>query len=471
MPIGSITNGVHAPTWTARELVEMGTQTTSQGDPVDVDGPVHFDGVDSIKAADLWSIRRTLRTRLVEEVRRRIRETALSRGATEAEVGWTATAFDPDVLTIGFARRVPSYKRLTLMLRDPERLKALLLDPERPIQLIIAGKSHPADDGGKKLIQEMVAFADDPEIRHRIAFLPGYDIGMARYLYWGCDVWLNNPLRPLEACGTSGMKAALNGGLNLSIRDGWWDEWFDGQNGWAIPTADGVEDPDRRDEVEARAIYELLEQPGAAAVLRDRPRRRARPLGRDGAAHAARDRPQGARDAHGARLRAGAVRAGRRLGPGDGRRRVRARRARRPGGGRTCCTTGTTVRVAHVEATGAGDTPEIGSTLALRAEVELPGLAPRDVQVQAAYGRVDDSDGLHQVTTVPMAHEHTDGSRHWFTATVPARADGRIRLHGARAPALGAHGRPGGARGGHQCVTSTLVTLQPRRSHAPRVTS
>ena len=158
---------------------------------------------------------------------------------------------------------MPSYKRLTLMLRDPERLKALLLDPERPIQLIIAGKSHPADDGGKQLIQEMVAFADDPEIRHRIAFLPGYDIGMARYLYWGCDVWLNNPLRPLEACGTSGMKAALNGGLNLSIRDGWWDEWFDGQNGWAIPTADGVADPDRRDEVEARAIYDLLEQPGA----------------------------------------------------------------------------------------------------------------------------------------------------------------------------------------------------------------
>ena len=365
---------------------------------------------------------------------------------------------------------MPSYKRLTLMLRDPERLKALLLDPERPIQLIIAGKSHPADDGGKKLIQEMVAFADDPEIRHRIAFLPGYDIGMARYLYWGCDVWLNNPLRPLEACGTSGMKAALNGGLNLSIRDGWWDEWFDGQNGWAIPTADGVEDADRRDEVEARAIYELLEQPGAAAVLRDRPRRRARPLGRDGAAHAARDRPEGAGDPHGARLRAGAVRAGRRLGPGDGRRRVRpgARGGRVAGAPAAQLARRSGWR--HVEATGAGDTPEIGSTLALRAEVELPGLAPRDVQVQAAYGRVDDADGLHQVTTVPMAHEQTDGSRHWFTATVPARADGRLRLHGARAPALGAHGRPGGARGGHQCVTSTLVKLQPRRSHAPRVT-
>ena len=119
------------------------------------------------------------------------------------------------------------------------------------MQIVIAGKSHPADDGGKQLIAQMVRFADDPDVRHRIAFLPDYDIGMARYLYWGVDVWLNNPLRPLEACGTSGMKAALNGALNLSILDGWWDEWFDGENGWAIPSADGVADPDRRDDLEA----------------------------------------------------------------------------------------------------------------------------------------------------------------------------------------------------------------------------
>src|SRR3954465_4300353 len=279
VPIGSITNGVHAPTWTARELVELGTQTTSQGDLAAVQGDVHFDGVDRIDSAELWRTRRMLRGRLVDEVRRRLRETALSRGATEAEVGWTETAFDPDVLTIGFARRVPSYKRLTLMLRDPKRLKALLLDDERPIQLVIAGKSHPADDGGKQLIQQMVKFADDPEIRHRIAFLPGYDIGMARYLYWGCDVWLNNPLRPLEACGTSGMKGALNGGLNLSIRDGWWDEWFDGSNGWGGPArappprphrpGDRGAGPGGRDDVEANALYELIED-HVAALFYDR---------------------------------------------------------------------------------------------------------------------------------------------------------------------------------------------------------
>src|SRR6202000_1958302 len=215
-------------------------------------------GIDRVSDADLWSVRRVLRERLVGEIRRRIKASALQRGMSEAELGWTTSAFDPDVLTIGFARRVPSYKRLTLMLRDPERLRALLLHPERPIQIVLAGKSHPADDHGKQLIAQMVKFADDPALRHRITFLPDYDIAMARYLYWGVDVWLNNPLRPLEACGTSGMKAALNGALNLSILDGWWDEWFDGENGWAIPSADGVTDQERRDDVEAEALYELI---------------------------------------------------------------------------------------------------------------------------------------------------------------------------------------------------------------------
>jgi starch phosphorylase len=364
-----------------------------------------------------------LRARLVDEVRRRLRDTALSRGAAEAEVGWTDSAFDPDVLTIGFARRVPSYKRLTLMLRDPERLKALLLDPERPIQLVIAGKSHPADDGGKQLIQQMVKFADDPEIRHRIAFLPGYDIGMARYLYWGCDVWLNNPLRPLEACGTSGMKSALNGGLNLSIRDGWWDEWFDGQNGWAIPTADGVSDQARRDDVEAHAIYDLLstqvlprfyetDRDGIPTRWVEMVRHTLRETGpKVLATRMVRDYTE--------KLyvpAAGSARSMAEAGYAPARTEAqwRARVLESWSG----------VRVAHVEATGAGDTPEIGSTLALRAEVELPHLTPTDVEVQAAYGRVDDADGLHEVTTVPMQHEHTEGSRHWFSATLPLERTG-----------------------------------------------
>ena len=241
---------------------------------------------------------------------------------------WIDDALDPDVLTIGFARRAASYKRLTLMMRDPERLKRLLLHPERPIQLVIAGKAHPADDGGKKLIQDIVKLSDDPEIRHRIVFLPNYDIAMAQPLYPGCDVWLNNPLRPYEACGTSGMKAALNGGLNLSVLDGWWDEWYDGDNGWAIPTADGVEDVDKRDDLEADGALRPDRERRRAAVLRPRPGGRPDPLAGDGAAHAQVARPQGAGHPDGPRLRPRALRAGRRQRPAA---QLRLRRRRQAG--------------------------------------------------------------------------------------------------------------------------------------------
>ena len=270
VPITSVTNGVHAPTWVAREIVtlaqEQAVVAESGRRPVDASAGVIADPADdpsfwdraASDPARIWELRRLLRARLVAEARRRLRASWRQRGASEAELIWIDSVLDDDVLTIGFARRVPSYKRLTMMLHDPARLTALLLDPDRPVQIVVAGKAHPADDGGKQLIQQLVRFADHPEVRHRIVFLPDYDMAMARTLVQGCDVWLNNPLRPLEACGTSGMKAALNGGLNLSILDGWWDEWFDGQNGWAIPSADGVPDPARRDEVEAAALYDLI---------------------------------------------------------------------------------------------------------------------------------------------------------------------------------------------------------------------
>ncbi|MEI7629995.1 MAG: alpha-glucan family phosphorylase, partial [Actinomycetes bacterium] len=266
VPIASITNGVHAPTWVAREILDIAANALGpdQGDEASAWAVIAQAGDEH-----LWGIKRSLREQLIEMARERLRASWVNRGASEMELKWVDDVLDPDVLTIGFARRVPSYKRLTLMLRDPERLRALLLDPIRPIQLVIAGKSHPADDGGKRLIQELVKFADEVDVRHRIVFLPDYDISMATLLYPGCDVWLNNPIRPLEASGTSGMKAALNGALNLSILDGWWDEWFDGKNGWAIPTADGIGDPDRRDDIEAAALYELIEN-SVAATFYDR---------------------------------------------------------------------------------------------------------------------------------------------------------------------------------------------------------
>ncbi|MEN3263376.1 MAG: glycogen phosphorylase [Pseudonocardia sp.] len=393
VPIGSVTNGVHGHTWEAREV------TALLGDPGP--GATHSPH-DPVSDEVLWELRGALRARLVTEVRRRVREAWLQRGASAPELGWTDQVFDPNVLTVGFARRVPTYKRLTLMLRDKGRLRDLLLDPHRPVQLVVAGKSHPADDGGKALIQEIVRFADDPAVRHRIVFLPDYDMSMARYLYWGCDVWLNNPLRPLEACGTSGMKSALNGGLNLSIRDGWWDELYDGANGWAIPTADGIEDPVRRDDLEANALYELLATQVAPAFYErtDGVPTRWTELVRH-TLTTLRPQVQATRmvreyveDWYAPAGRAAARIIADDFGPA---RELAAYRAR-------LNAAWLRVRVTGVDASGLPDTPEVGAPMTVRAAVQLAGLSPSDVTVEAVVGRVGHTDDLADAVTVAMQH-------------------------------------------------------------------
>ena len=407
VPIGSVTNGVHAPTWAAPEWIDLATRILG---PELVEEARGWERLQDLSAEELWSTRNALRGKLVEEVRRRVRASWIERGATSAELGWTDEVFDPNVLTVGFARRVPTYKRLTLMLRDPERLKRLLLDPERPVQLVIAGKSHPADDGGKKLIQEMVRFADDPEVRHRIVFLPNYDIAMAQPLYPGCDVWLNNPLRPYEACGTSGMKAALNGGLNLSILDGWWDEWFDGENGWAIPTADGVEDADRRDDLEAAALYDLIESQVAQRFY-DR--------GEDGTPQhwlqqvrhtlaTLGPKVQATRmvEDYVRHLYAPAAVAGRELhGSGYAGAKDLA------GWKATVRSDWSQVRVDHVESAGLGESPQVGDRLAVRAYVSLGALTPADVDVQVVHGKVSESDEMSSFETqsLEVTEEYENG--------------------------------------------------------------
>ena len=415
VPIGSVTNGVHGPTWVAREIFELAAKQGADvdGDDTDALWPL----IDQVPGSELWALKRVLRQRLVDDARKRVAKSWKQRGAAKAELGWIDTALDADVLTIGFARRVPSYKRLTLMLRDPERLKALLLHPERPMQLVIAGKAHPADDGGKKLIQEMVRFADDPEVRHRIVFLPNYDIAMAQPLYPGCDVWLNNPLRPYEACGTSGMKAALNGGLNLSILDGWWDEWYDGGNGWAIPSADGVDDESKRDDIEARALYDLIENEvaprfydvnasGVPEGWLEMVRHTLKSLGpKVLATRQVRDyvRELYAPAAHNARALnsdyAGA------LELSEWKQRVKG--------------AWSGVRVEHVESDGVSETPEIGAELAVRAFVSLGELSPDDVAVQLVHGSLDSEDLLRDSVADTLALGETyEGGRYRFDGTV-----------------------------------------------------
>ena len=415
VPIGSITNGVHAPTWVGREVFEL---AANFGLDQSADDPDAFwETVDKVPGADIWATKRMLRQRLVEDARRRLARSWAKRGSAKAELGWIESALDPDVLTIGFARRVPSYKRLTLMLRDPERLKSLLLHPERPVQLIIAGKSHPADDGGKKLIQDMVRFADDPEVRHRIVFLPNYDIAMAQPLYPGCDVWLNNPLRPYEACGTSGMKAALNGGLNLSILDGWWDEWYDGENGWAIPSADGVEDPDRRDDIESAALYDLIENEvaprfydadgdGVPVRWLEMVRHTLKSLGpKVLASRMVSDYVN--------QLYAPAAVAGRRLNAdykGAAELAGWKQRVRKEWHA---------VKVEHVESEGVGDAPEVGSAMTVQAYVCLGDLGTEDVDVQLVHGVITAEDNLvdtRETTLAPV--ESYEGGRHRFDGSV-----------------------------------------------------
>lgn len=431
VPIGSITNGVHARTWAAPQWLQLGRELAGSDSFSD---PGVWLRLKQVDAGHLWWIRSQLRSLLVDDVRRRLRRSWLERGASEAELGWIATAFDPEVLTVGFARRVPTYKRLTLMLRDPHRLEQLLLDSERPIQLIVAGKSHPADDGGKALIQQVVRFADRPEVRHRIAFLPDYDMSMARLLYWGCDVWLNNPLRPLEACGTSGMKSALNGGLNLSIRDGWWDEWYDGENGWEIPSADGVTDEDRRDDLESGGLYTLLEEAVAPKFYErdehgvpprwiEMVRHTVQTLGpKVLASRMVRDYVEQYYTPAAQSLRKTIAPADDAAGGGEfGAARELAAYRRR------AQEAWPKIVITDVDSTGLPDSPVLGSKLTLTATVQLAGLAPDEVTVQAVVGRVDASDALLEPITVEMSYTGTaEGGNQVFSTTTPLPLAGSV---------------------------------------------
>jgi glycogen phosphorylase len=410
VPIASVTNGVHAPTWTSPILKhlaerELGTLDTARCDW----------GSDAVSDETLWAVRREMREQLVLEARARTRRKhERNEGVAPS---WIDRMLDPDVLTIGFARRVPTYKRLTLMLHDRDRLRSILTDPERPVQLVIAGKSHPADEAGKGLIQELVRFSQEPDVRRRLVFLENYDIAMAKSLYPGCDVWLNNPLRPLEACGTSGMKAALNGSLNLSILDGWWEEYFDGQNGWAIPSAHEHSDAAERDAFEANALYELIEHQvaprfydrdeqglptawiasirhtlatlspelSAERMLAEYVRSLYTPAARAGAVAGA-DAAQAARDfaAWTARMRDGF----------------------------------SGVSVHHVEVDGVDVPPTVGDEVRVRARVALGALSPDDVTVEVMAGTISEEGELRDARRFPLEHRGQEEGADRFEAAV-----------------------------------------------------
>jgi starch phosphorylase len=261
VPITHVTNGVHARSWMSRDLIQMLDRYLGarrwQDDPSD---HTVWDAIKDVPDEELWRIHDMRRQRLIIWARKRLRAQLEARGVNPEQVGKQVDSIDPGALTIGFARRFATYKRGTLLLRDPERFKAMLANTDRPIQFIIAGKAHPADGGGKELIRQIVHFASEAKGASRIVFIENYDINVARYLVQGCDVWLNTPRRGMEASGTSGMKAALNGVLNCSILDGWWDEAYQSDLGWAIGGGESYANVELQDQIENAALYDLLQE-------------------------------------------------------------------------------------------------------------------------------------------------------------------------------------------------------------------
>jgi len=251
--IDHVTNGVHLPTWISDELAETLMSTLGEQWSLIQDDTALWGFVKEIDNQKLWNISKNSKVSMVNFIRERVRIKYANDGIDPIVAMAEGVLLDPDILTIGFARRMAEYKRPDLILADMQRLEKILGNNEKPVQIVFAGKAHPADMTGKKILQRIFKIAEDPKLRSRIAFVEDYGENVAKYLLHGVDVWLNNPLIPMEACGTSGMKASLNGTLHLSVLDGWWPEGFNGKNGWAF----GVEPSD--DIRDANALYDLIE--------------------------------------------------------------------------------------------------------------------------------------------------------------------------------------------------------------------
>lgn len=411
VPIDAVTNGIHTPTWISHRMANLFDRYLGDGWRNDPANPESWKKVYDIPDAELWTLRENQRGDFVRWCRRYLQENAAKRGMGKGTFGQLESILDPRILTFGFARRFATYKRATLMLTDKERLKGLLFHKERPIQIVLAGKSHPRDDGGKKLIQDLMGFINHEGARARMVFLEDYDMNVARMLVQGVDIWLNNPRRPLEASGTSGMKVVPNGGLNCSILDGWWDEGFDPEVGWAIGDRTLTNDHGQQDWFDSRTLYHLIEneiaptfyhridgnvpaswvemmkhsiarlapQFGTHRMVMDYAmnsyepaheafRRIENDLGAAGSALIWRDRLQAAWDK---------------------------------------------VRIVHVSDNASASNP-LSHSLEIKATVDLDGLSPEEVKVQAVLGQMGSNRDLINGKVFDMTHVTGEGSNHEY---------------------------------------------------------
>lgn len=424
VPITSITNGIHIPSWVSFDLASLYDRYLGPRWLERPDDQTIWERVDEIPDEELWRTHERRRERLVAFVRRRLRQQLERQGAPPSEVERAGEVLDPEILTIGFARRFVTYKRATLILHDPDRLARILNDEDRPAQIVFAGKAHPQDNPGKELIRQIVQLSRREEFRRRMVFIEDYDMTIARYLVQGADVWLNNPLRLREASGTSGMKAAANGVIHLSTLDGWWDEAYQPDIGWAIGRGEVYDDLNYQNDIESRALYETLEK----EII---------PLFYERSSN-------GIPHKWIARMKA----AMRTICPVFNTNRMVREYAERfylPSARRYECLTEnemartkalakwksllsehwSEIRVDKVEA----EVPariKVGTELQVRAQVYLGILEPKDVTVQLYYGPLDAKGEISQGEIIAMTWVESKGDgNHVFIGSIPARASGR----------------------------------------------
>jgi starch phosphorylase len=439
VPITHITNGVHTRSWYSDEIARLYDRYLGPKwaeDPVD---QRIWQRVDRIPDSELWRSHERLRERLVAYARWKLADQLRRRGAHRERVLEAHEVLDPEALTIGFARRFATYKRATLLTRDLDRLDRLLNNPQRPIQLILAGKAHPKDTPGKEMIREIIRVSNDPRFRRRFVFLEDYDIRVARYLVQGADVWLNTPRRPLEASGTSGMKAVMNGGLHLSVLDGWWVEGYQGDNGWAIGAGEEYKDTEEQDRIESLLLFEILEEAASPLFFRRGPDG----LPRDWIAMmkasmrslcAVFNTNRMVEDYVEKAYLPNAI-AWKALADNDfakaremaaWRRRVYEKWS------------GVAVREVQTEQR---EERKVGEDLPVRVVVDLGGLAPEDVAVELYYGPLDPKRSITDGRVVGMkAAEHVGGNLHRYVGAVPLLVSGRhgfiVRVRPHRAGTL-----------------------------------
>jgi starch phosphorylase len=424
LPIGSITNGVHVRSWVSPDMIQLYDRYLGvQWEERPTDHSI-WKRAENVPDAELWRTHERRRERLVAFARARLKAQLTRRGAPPGEIARADEVLDPEALTIGFARRFATYKRGTLLFRNLERLTAIITDRERPVQIIFAGKAHPRDHGGKELIAEILHTARRPEFRRRIVFLEDYDINVARYLVQGVDVWLNNPRRPLEASGTSGMKVCCNGGLNLSVLDGWWVEAYALTNGWAIGAGEEYTDLTYQDDVESRAIYDLLEQEIVPAFYTRSsdglPRAWLRMMKSSISTICPFFNTNRMVQEYMEKCYWPSTQRFTRLS-GEGLKRASVLAQWRRGVQRGW----PQVRIEAVTSNGA-DPMHVGSALDVQARVNLGGLSPDDVEVQLFHGVVDSLGEIPNPRTVAMSHNGAhEGSTWVFHGTIPCRSSGQ----------------------------------------------